>query len=395
MSKRGGFLNNVRNKRLILPIITVVTIIILLVYILKTNKEDFYVIKKCTPWHRKNKLTKKIIHEDDLSTEYNPNNVPEGNGYFEIIRSKTDLEHKVQQRYPRQSCGLDSCVEGDHFKMVKASDDLGRKGYKKKACQNFRDGPTKDNQMFSLTEGQWVDCPKNQYSTSQMNELGNTTCLGGDEQSTNCSADQIPANKCTEIDKWMKQCPDKTEYMLSSLGGAGLNVIISGEVMQGYEQKVINDDAFRSCEYLTYLTIRNSVFAIGYRAFSDCKKLRSVTFSGKEDESTLYSIGEEAFKNCNLLPRVKIPDSVEMIGKHAFQNCSNLRTVTLPANISSIGDGAFSGCTNLRVIKIDFEKYQQNIGTSPFTIGKNAFRNTKLNSRSKKLLEKLKYGGVN
>lgn len=52
-------------------------------------------------------------------------------------------------------------------------------------------------------------------------------------------------------------------------------------------------------------------------------------------------IGYDAFRNCESLTEVIIPDSVTSIGNHAFSYCSNLTDLTLPNSVTSIDNSAF------------------------------------------------------
>lgn len=74
---------------------------------------------------------------------------------------------------------------------------------------------------------------------------------------------------------------------------------------------------------------------IGKFAFSH-KKLRSVSFP-----STLKTIGQRAFEDCENLLKTEIPSSVTMIESSAFMN-SGLAEVKLNEGLKSIGDAAFS-----------------------------------------------------
>ncbi len=68
------------------------------------------------------------------------------------------------------------------------------------------------------------------------------------------------------------------------------------------------------------------------------------------DDTTVYSIGEEAFKNSNITS-VVIPDSITHIRDYAFAGL-NIGSVELPKSINFIGKGVFLGCewlTNIAV----------------------------------------------
>ena len=139
---------------------------------------------------------------------------------------------------------------------------------------------------------------------------------------------------------------------------------ISGEVViadkvsyknQEYVVTKIGSSAFRSCNGLTSITIPDSVKSIGYRAFSDCSGLTSITVAIPDDGS-VTSIGWYAFEGCSGLTSITIPDSVTSIRDYAFSDCSGLTSITIPNSVTSIGWYAFLGCSNLT--NVTFENTQ-------------------------------------
>ena len=74
----------------------------------------------------------------------------------------------------------------------------------------------------------------------------------------------------------------------------------------------------------------------------------------------MTEIGECAFRGCESLESVTIPESVTEIGELAFDGCKSIR---INGNsLSVIGEGAFRGCRSIRVS-----------GSTPSAIGKDAF----------------------
>lgn len=128
--------------------------------------------------------------------------------------------------------------------------------------------------------------------------------------------------------------------------------------------------------------IPESVNKIGYRAFEDCKELKSVVlpdsvtiiersaFSGCTElthitiPNSVTKIGDSAFERCAALTDITIPDSVTEIGRYAFQGCTGLTCVTIPDSVIEIGRCAFCSCTGLTSITI---------GSAVRTIGNEAF----------------------
>ena len=100
--------------------------------------------------------------------------------------------------------------------------------------------------------------------------------------------------------------------------------------------------AFKNCDSLISVIIPNNVTSIGEQAFYNCAGLTSVIIP-----NSVTSIGENAFYNCTGLTNVVIPDSVTSIGGDAFQYCAGLTSVIIPASVTDIGEWAFHGCDNL------------------------------------------------
>lgn len=151
----------------------------------------------------------------------------------------------------------------------------------------------------------------------------------------------------------------------------------------------IDDDTFNACTALTSIQIPASVETIGLRAFKSCSSLANITFEkgsilrdikgGCKMASDYMSIDYYgAFSDCSALTAIEIPASVESIGVAAFSNCKRLASVTFEhsSKLKSIGGGwsspyggfsygAFLYCSSLTSIKIP---------ASVETIGASAFK---------------------
>ncbi len=90
-------------------------------------------------------------------------------------------------------------------------------------------------------------------------------------------------------------------------------------------------------------TIPSSVTSIGEETFFDCDSLTSVSIP-----DSVTSIGDWAFAYCRSLTSVSIPDSVTSIGNWAFSSCRSLTSVSIPSSVTSIRDYAFGGCSSLK-----------------------------------------------
>lgn len=105
----------------------------------------------------------------------------------------------------------------------------------------------------------------------------------------------------------------------------------------------LREYALANISGLTSITIPNSVWEIGYRAFYDDRYLQSVTLG-----SGLQIIGQGAFHFCHRLTGITIPASVESIENNAFHYCSGLTYMTFegltPPNIyaNALGSTAYT-----------------------------------------------------
>ena len=123
--------------------------------------------------------------------------------------------------------------------------------------------------------------------------------------------------------------------------------------------KVIGNEAFKWCESLTSINIPNSVTTIGDSAFLGCKSLTNINIP-----NSVATIGKSAFKWCESLTNINIPKSVTTIGDSAFWGCKSLTNSNIPNSVTTIGECAFSCCDSLISI---------NIPNSVTTIGDSAF----------------------
>ena len=132
----------------------------------------------------------------------------------------------------------------------------------------------------------------------------------------------------------------------------------------------IGDYAFFYCDSLTSIIIPNGVTSIGDHAFSKCNSLKSIIIPDSVTSIGNYaflccdsltsinipngvtSIGEGAFYDCDSLTSINIPDSVTSIGYYAFSDCDSLTSINIPIGVTSIGDCAFSSCYSLTSINI-------------------------------------------
>ncbi len=136
------------------------------------------------------------------------------------------------------------------------------------------------------------------------------------------------------------------------------------EIQDIYDYGISSDMAFYGCRNLTSVSLPASLTEIGYRAFSGCSSLTTVTIAGS---SNLTTIGEDAFLDAKSLTTINIPDGVTSIGDSAFE-LTGLTSVTIPASVESIGSVAFRFCSNLHLVRM--------LGETPPTLGDGVFEST-------------------
>lgn len=101
--------------------------------------------------------------------------------------------------------------------------------------------------------------------------------------------------------------------------------------------KMIGDFCFEQSG-LEYFIVPKSVEYLGQRAFQNCKKLKSVRFTGHR----ISSLQGYMFAGCESLEEVILPHALDAICSHAFEN-TGLKQLTLPSSLTKIYSYAFNG----------------------------------------------------
>lgn len=137
--------------------------------------------------------------------------------------------------------------------------------------------------------------------------------------------------------------------------------------------EIIGTKAFYNDPKLKEINIPSSVRMIGESCFEDCNSLENITFETNNNGSNnLYNIGPYAFRNCQNLKRVVLPNGIKEICKSAFNNCTNLKEIVLPYSLENIGYAAFLSCDSLEEITIPATTLlkESNIITEPKNLKK-------------------------
>lgn len=142
------------------------------------------------------------------------------------------------------------------------------------------------------------------------------------------------------------------------------------------EKTTVCEYAFRNCINLRKITLADgTVYTLGNhndapdyikKIFFECINCFKTDDTGRLIESTgniknlvfpsefrkITAIGEEVYKDCNLLETVTFSDDTEEIGAGAFKNSLWLREVRNAFSIRKIGNLAFAGCQSLEIIEL-------------------------------------------
>ena len=114
---------------------------------------------------------------------------------------------------------------------------------------------------------------------------------------------------------------------------------------------------------LTTIIVGDKVTEIGNSAFRTCDRLRSV-----ELPEGITRIENGTFEGCVRLQTIELPESITSIGDGAFSTCVKLSSVILPERVNSLGNAAFGNCASLHSIIIR--------NKTPFAIANSVFAQT-------------------
>ena len=110
----------------------------------------------------------------------------------------------------------------------------------------------------------------------------------------------------------------------------------------------IGDSTFYNCENWENEIDMSKFTKIGYRAFYNCSKITGEFKLSNE----LLELGEGAFRGCaKLTGEVKIPSKITNIGNDTFDYCTGIQKVIIPETVTSM-EVCFRDCTGIEEITI-------------------------------------------
>ena len=129
--------------------------------------------------------------------------------------------------------------------------------------------------------------------------------------------------------------------------------IIIPSTYRNIQVKEISENAFKDCEILEKMIIPDSITKIGKGAFEGCTSLTSITIpfvgekkDGSGDTHFGYIFGASSDYIPESLKEVIITGG-ESIGSYEFRNCTSIESITIPRSIKYIDKNAFEDFTAL------------------------------------------------
>lgn len=109
-----------------------------------------------------------------------------------------------------------------------------------------------------------------------------------------------------------------------------------------YTVTALETRAFAYRQYLSFVTLPETITSIGEKSFLKCWALESINLP-----NSIKNIGAQAFKGCECLLEIHLPDNLETLGDEVFYNCPSLRNLQFNDKLKEIPFGAFAYCRNI------------------------------------------------
>ncbi len=267
----------------------------------------------------------------------------EGNGWFKITAKFTSMESGavlIFNNWAADNEINDTTTQENLNKLAEAGVRLDAEA--REQSPNIYIGIPRDDCVAFDAAEYWISWDG--VSTALIAEEGNGL------------AKTAPVNysekwKCFSVENLKYRVTGDGEIEVVDIVGTGLKEINIPEIISyaGKKWKVtgIGSGAFRNCNSLKSINIPDTVTGIGHCAFQDCRNLTDIIIP-----ETVTSMGCKAFDRCSSLKSIKIPKGVVCIESEVFNGCSSLSNVTIPERVTSISGYAFNKCSSLGSITI-------------------------------------------
>ncbi len=131
---------------------------------------------------------------------------------------------------------------------------------------------------------------------------------------------------------------------MKQIAGLVIFIVLVGAMLCVYAEEA---ETFTSGDYKYTLNEDGSAVITRYKG-----KAKNLTIPSELEGHTVKCIGDSAFRRCDSLTSITLPDSVTSIGDSAFSGCSRLTSITLPDSVADLGANPWMYCTRLTTINV-------------------------------------------
>ncbi len=135
-------------------------------------------------------------------------------------------------------------------------------------------------------------------------------------------------------------------YSVTACSESAEGEVIVPEKYNDLPVTTVGNYAFYDCDYITSISLPETINNIEHHAFYSCSKLVSINIP-----ASVKKIGEYAFSDTKI-NTINIPEGIESIEECTFYGCSELLSVNIPSTIKSIEKNAFYWCYQLKAIEL-------------------------------------------
>lgn len=106
-----------------------------------------------------------------------------------------------------------------------------------------------------------------------------------------------------------------------------------------YKVVRIGDDAFRQCNGVVAVVMPQTIKSIGNNSFLDSDSLATLNFP-----DSISDMGDSVVRNCACIRSIRLPQHMTEVPPYCFSGCWNLNYVYLHEGITTLKRDAFGGC---------------------------------------------------
>ena len=123
------------------------------------------------------------------------------------------------------------------------------------------------------------------------------------------------------------------------------DIVIPPTSPGGETVTIIYEFAFKDCDQIISVVIPDSVIHIYRDVFYRCYNLESVVIG-----DGVVSIGNSAFWSCQSLISVEMGKNIRNIDSSAFSGCKSLPSIVIPDSVTTMGEFVFHSCKSLKSV---------------------------------------------